>query len=177
MFDRRPRHEPLFDIDPATGATIEVFYADRGLETFGRVGAGWFWCPRRRGFAPTGPAHGPFPTSYSAYRDAWERRTGPHNSGKGSSRCGLRADSAVACMRQGAAEQIASAAARAAARAATKPLQKHRINQILASPHGGEGGIRTPDRLAPMPHFECGAFNHSATSPGARPDAPVVGAV
>jgi hypothetical protein len=26
---------------------------------------------------------------------------------------------------------------------------------------GGEGGIRTPDRLAPMPHFECGAFNHS----------------
>ena len=30
---------------------------------------------------------------------------------------------------------------------------------------GGEGGIRTPDRLAPMPHFECGAFNHSATSP------------
>jgi hypothetical protein len=31
--------------------------------------------------------------------------------------------------------------------------------------HGGEGGIRTPDRLAPMPHFECGAFNHSATSP------------
>ncbi len=33
---------------------------------------------------------------------------------------------------------------------------------------GGEGGIRTPDRLAPMPHFECGAFNHSATSPGAK---------
>src|SRR5258708_2110550 len=31
---------------------------------------------------------------------------------------------------------------------------------------GGEGGIRTPDRLAPMPHFECGAFDHSATSPG-----------
>src|SRR2546421_10575148 len=34
-------------------------------------------------------------------------------------------------------------------------------------PAGGEGGIRTPDRLAPMPHFECGAFDHSATSPGA----------
>ena len=31
---------------------------------------------------------------------------------------------------------------------------------------GGEGGIRTPDALAGMPHFECGAFNHSATSPG-----------
>ncbi|CCE09334.1 hypothetical protein BRAS3843_3160022 [Bradyrhizobium sp. STM 3843] len=36
------------------------------------------------------------------------------------------------------------------------------------APAGGEGGIRTPDRLAPMPHFECGAFNHSATSPGAN---------
>src|SRR5262249_42514341 len=36
---------------------------------------------------------------------------------------------------------------------------------------GGEGGIRTPDTVARMPHFECGAFNHSATSPwpqGAR---------
>ena len=32
----------------------------------------------------------------------------------------------------------------------------------------GEGGIRTPDRLAPMPHFECGTINHSATSPGAN---------
>ena len=31
--------------------------------------------------------------------------------------------------------------------------------------HGGEGGIRTLDTLASMPHFECGAFNHSATSP------------
>jgi hypothetical protein len=31
--------------------------------------------------------------------------------------------------------------------------------------HGGEGGIRTPDTVARMPHFECGAFNHSATSP------------
>src|SRR5581483_5365383 len=44
---------------------------------------------------------------------------------------------------------------------------------------GGEGGIRTPDRLAPMPHFECGAFNHSATSPGAKIGLirPVVGGV
>src|SRR3954463_11361992 len=31
--------------------------------------------------------------------------------------------------------------------------------------NGGEGGIRTPDALAGMPHFECGAFNRSATSP------------
>ena len=31
--------------------------------------------------------------------------------------------------------------------------------------NGGEGGIRTPDALAGMPHFECGAIDHSATSP------------
>ncbi len=37
---------------------------------------------------------------------------------------------------------------------------------------GGEGGIRTPDRLAPMPHFECGTFNHSATSPCAMEPKP-----
>src|SRR5262245_38666982 len=30
---------------------------------------------------------------------------------------------------------------------------------------GGEGGIRTHDTVARMPHFECGAFNRSATSP------------
>jgi hypothetical protein len=61
---------PLFDVHPQTGATIEVFYADRGLETFGRCGAGWFWWPRPRGFTPDGPATGPFPTSYAAYRHA-----------------------------------------------------------------------------------------------------------
>ena len=64
------RHQPLFDVHPVTGASIEVFYADRTLETFGRARAGWFWWPRRRGFAPSRPAHGPFPTSYSAYRNA-----------------------------------------------------------------------------------------------------------
>jgi hypothetical protein len=31
--------------------------------------------------------------------------------------------------------------------------------------YGGEGGIRTPDTVTRMPHFECGAFNRSATSP------------
>ena len=41
------RHEPLFDIHPMTGASIEVFFAD-GLATFGRGGAGWFWWSRRR---------------------------------------------------------------------------------------------------------------------------------
>src|SRR5215471_6506844 len=37
--------------------------------------------------------------------------------------------------------------------------------RLRAAAAGGEGGIRTPDTLASMPHFECGAFNHSATSP------------
>lgn len=64
------RPEPLFDIHPRTGASIEVFWADRALVTFGWQGAGWFWCYRRRGYSATGPATGPFATRYSAYRDA-----------------------------------------------------------------------------------------------------------
>ena len=67
---QRAVHEPLYDINPLTGASIEVFYSDQTLETFGRGGSGWFWWPRRPGFAPDGPAQGPFPTSYSAYRHA-----------------------------------------------------------------------------------------------------------
>lgn len=34
---------------------------------------------------------------------------------------------------------------------------------------GGEGGIRTPGTLARTPHFECGAIDHSATSPRGQP--------
>jgi hypothetical protein len=68
--DRRHKFEPLFDIDPVTGASVEIFWADATLATFGRVGAGWWWHFRLRGLAPDGPAHGPFPTSYSAYKDA-----------------------------------------------------------------------------------------------------------
>ena len=62
--------EPFFDTPPGTGACIEVFYGGNRLVTFGRGGAGWFWQVRQRGFAPTSPAAGPFPTSYSAYRSA-----------------------------------------------------------------------------------------------------------
>ena len=64
------RHAPIFDIHPVTGASIEIFYADRTLESFGKGGAGWFCHLRQRGFAPDDAAHGPFPTSYSAYRAA-----------------------------------------------------------------------------------------------------------
>src|ERR1700721_167712 len=64
------QHEPLYDIVPETGVSIEVFYSDRTLETFGRGGAGWFWWPRRRGSSPDGSPTGPFATSYAAYRHA-----------------------------------------------------------------------------------------------------------
>jgi hypothetical protein len=64
------RYEPLFDVHPVTGASIEVFYADTGLATFGEGATGWFWWSRRRGLAPEGRATGPFPTSYAAYRNA-----------------------------------------------------------------------------------------------------------
>jgi hypothetical protein len=72
---QRAAHEPLYDIDPRTGVSIEVYYSDRTLETFGQGGAGWFWWPRRRGFSPVGPAAGPFATSYAAYRHAMKTPT------------------------------------------------------------------------------------------------------
>ena len=70
MVTQAPQHEPLYDINPRTGISFEVFYADQRLETFGRVGAGWFWWSRRRWFAPSGSPTGPFATSYAAYRHA-----------------------------------------------------------------------------------------------------------
>jgi hypothetical protein len=44
-------------------------------------------------------------------------------------------------------------------------LATTQLNQWVMRSIGGEGGIRTHDTLASMPHFECGAFNHSTTSP------------
>ena len=72
MSTNRPHEklDPLFDVHPVTDASVEIFYADRTLESFGRGGAGWFWHLRQRGFAPDSHAVGPFPTSYSAYRNA-----------------------------------------------------------------------------------------------------------
>jgi hypothetical protein len=62
--------EPLYDIHPRTGATIEVFYADRALAaSFGVRSGGWLWWSCERGGAPSDPV-GPFPTNYAAYRDA-----------------------------------------------------------------------------------------------------------
>ena len=68
--DHRHQFDAIFDNHPVTGTSIEVFYADRSLASFGWGGAGWFWQVRRRGSAAEGRSMGPFPTSYSAYRDA-----------------------------------------------------------------------------------------------------------
>ena len=46
---------------------------------------------------------------------------------------------------------------------------KRQYFKALTRLFGGEGGIRTPDTVARMPHFECGAFDHSATSPRGAP--------
>src|SRR4051794_28364177 len=52
-----------------------------------------------------------------------------------------------------------------------EPFRRLR-NPSGVDPAGGEGGIRTPDTVARMPHFECGAFDHSATSPRPRGQCP-----
>ena len=68
---RRTAYEPLYDIDPQTGASVEIFYADRVLTTsFGLHGDGWFWWACQPGCLPDGLPTGPFATSYGAYRDA-----------------------------------------------------------------------------------------------------------
>ena len=67
---QRAAHCPLYNINPLGGVSIEVFYANRTLETFREEAAGWFWGPRRRGYPPDGSPTRPFATSYSAYRHA-----------------------------------------------------------------------------------------------------------
>ena len=71
---QRPQIELHYDIDSRTGATIEVFYADRVLAAcFGKRAAGWLWWSCRRGLMPGAPA-GPFGSSYLAYWDALKSR-------------------------------------------------------------------------------------------------------
>jgi hypothetical protein len=68
--DRHPGYKPLYDIDPRTGATIEVFYVDWMLAaSFGMGGVGWYFWSCWPGCRPGRPT-GPFGTSYAAYRDA-----------------------------------------------------------------------------------------------------------
>ena len=66
---RRTAYEPLYDIDTQTGASVEIFYADRALAKSFGAPAGWFWWSCQRDFLP-GQATGPFANSYLAYRDA-----------------------------------------------------------------------------------------------------------
>ena len=67
---RHTAYEPLYDIDPQTGASVEVFYADRTLAmSFGMHGAGWFWWACQPACLP-GAVTGPFADNYLAYRDA-----------------------------------------------------------------------------------------------------------
>jgi hypothetical protein len=67
---RRTAYEPLYDIDPQTGASVEVFYADCALaRSFGAGGEGWFWWACQPGCLPDGRPTGPFATSYAAYRN------------------------------------------------------------------------------------------------------------
>jgi hypothetical protein len=63
--DQRATREPLYDIDPRTGASVEVFFADRVLaRSFGKR-PGWFWWSCRTGLLPDGVPTGPFATSYA----------------------------------------------------------------------------------------------------------------
>ena len=68
---RRTAFEPLYDLDPQTGASVEIFYADRALaKSFGAPDAGWFRWSCQRGSLPDDLPSGPFATSYAAFREA-----------------------------------------------------------------------------------------------------------
>jgi hypothetical protein len=61
--------EPIYDVCPHTGDSLEVFFADNWLaKSFGRR-AGWFWWTCQSGCLPEGEPSGPFATSYAAYRN------------------------------------------------------------------------------------------------------------
>jgi len=71
---RRAAFEPLYEIDPRSGASIEVFFGDRVLaRSFGAPGEGWYWWRCQPGHLPVVPPTGPFHTSYGAYRNAVTR--------------------------------------------------------------------------------------------------------
>jgi hypothetical protein len=78
---RRTAYEPLYDIDTQTGASVEIFYADRALAKSFGAPAGWFWWSCQRDFLP-GQATGPFANSYLAYRDTLRNLKSVANFGK-----------------------------------------------------------------------------------------------
>ena len=48
---------------------------------------------------------------------------------------------------------------------ASPEISRLGVRRLRRMNDGGEGGIRTHGTVARTPHFECGAFDHSATSP------------
>jgi hypothetical protein len=67
---KRRTFEPLYDIDPQTGDSVEIFYADGALAaSFGTRDAGWFWWTCQPSCVPEDLPTGPFATSYAAYRN------------------------------------------------------------------------------------------------------------
>jgi hypothetical protein len=67
--ETHPQYEPLYDINPLTGHSIEIFYADGALAKSFGTRPGWYWWSCRHGCLPDLPPKGPFPTSYAAYCD------------------------------------------------------------------------------------------------------------
>lgn len=61
-------NEPLYDVAPKSGDTVEIFYADGALAKSFGTRPGWFWWSCRSGSLPDRAPKGPFPTSYAAYR-------------------------------------------------------------------------------------------------------------
>jgi hypothetical protein len=81
---RHTAYEPLYEIDPQTGDSVEIFYADRAVaRSFGTSDAGWFWWSCQSGSLPRDLPSGPFANSYLAYRDVatrWTNTDGPRAS-------------------------------------------------------------------------------------------------
>jgi hypothetical protein len=67
-------HEPLCSLQPLSGATIEVFYADQVFKSM--RAEGWFWWSYTPGDIPEWPPNGPHATSCDAFRDASARQSG-----------------------------------------------------------------------------------------------------
>jgi hypothetical protein len=74
---RDPMHgagnEPLYEVDPITGVTVDVFYATATLASSFSACPGWYWRTWRGGSFPDTPV-GPFSTQYAAYRNVALRR-------------------------------------------------------------------------------------------------------
>jgi hypothetical protein len=56
--ERRSALEPLYALDPRTGASIEVFYADAVLAKSFCRREGWFWWSCHPGSLPDAPPTG-----------------------------------------------------------------------------------------------------------------------